>query len=284
MRSGVVPSLLGISLALGACIAPGSSSWSKPRRAPNSTDSGASASKAADPPSCQWPHGAKAAVSLTYDDALASQLEYAVPALDRAGLKATFFLSGANISAFASLASSGHELGSHTLHHPCNAELAALDAAAMAEELDAGDAAVKALGVTGKLGFAYPCGKQQMKAGESYIPLVQQRFRAARGVVGVVADPAHVDLFRVPALFPPSSSDGSDALELIARAEASHGWAVIGVHGVTEAGEYLQLSAAAHDKILGYLKAHADSVWTAPFGSVADAVLACRGGAQTTGK
>jgi peptidoglycan/xylan/chitin deacetylase (PgdA/CDA1 family) len=271
---------------LTGCIAPGSGSWTTPNaNAPSSAGAAAPAAAGIEAfPGCAWPNGAQAAVSLTNDDALTSQLSFAVPALDRAGLKATFFLSGGNIGAFSALAGSGHELASHTLRHPCNPELAALDAAAMAEELDAGDAAVKALGVSGRLSFAYPCGQQQMKAGESYIPLVQARFRAARGVAGIVADPAHVDLFRVPALFPPTSSDGSDAIELIERARATHGWAVLGVHGVTEAGEYLQLSQAAHDRILTYLHDHASTLWTAPFGVVVDALQACRSAPQTTGK
>lgn len=275
---------VGAAFVLIGCIAPGSSSWSTPGAAMPKSTAGAASSAALGKPACRWPRGAEAAVSLTYDDALPSQLKLAVPALDRAGLTATFFLSGGNIGAFAELASSGHELASHTLRHPCGAQLAALDAPSMAEELDAGDAAVKALGPSGKLSFAYPCGQQQMKAGQSYIPLVRERFRAARGVAAVVADPAHVDLFRVPALFPPSSSDGSDVIELIERARASHGWAVIGFHGVTEAGEYLQVGQAAHERILGYLQQNASALWTAPFGSVADAVQACQAAAQATGK
>ena len=41
-----------------------------------------------------WPGGHRAAIVLTYDDALRSQLDNAVPALDAAGFKGTFFLSG----------------------------------------------------------------------------------------------------------------------------------------------------------------------------------------------
>ena len=40
-----------------------------------------------------WPNGARAAVSLTYDDGCDSQLENVVPLLDELGLKATFFLT-----------------------------------------------------------------------------------------------------------------------------------------------------------------------------------------------
>jgi peptidoglycan/xylan/chitin deacetylase (PgdA/CDA1 family) len=262
-----------VALSLSACLtpqpeAPVASPAPAPAAPTSQTTSGVK--------TCAWPNGAEAAVSLTYDDSLASQVNYAVPALDRAGIKATFFLSGTNLALFGPLAKNGHELASHTVHHPCNADLAALSLDDMASELDAGNAAVQALGVSGKLTFAYPCGQTLVKDQASYVPLVQARFRAARGVAGVVADPASVDLFNVPALFPPSSSDGSDVLAFIERARQSHGWAVIGVHGVSEAGEYLQLPQAAHDKIISYLAEHARTIWTAPFGSVADVVIACR--------
>lgn len=40
-----------------------------------------------------WPAGARGAVSLTYDDALNSQLDVAVPALDALKLRTTFFVT-----------------------------------------------------------------------------------------------------------------------------------------------------------------------------------------------
>src|SRR6185503_18288123 len=75
--------------------------------------------------SFSWPNGAKCAVSLTYDDSLSSQLKNAVPALDKAGLHGTFYLSGAPYKDAASralwepAARAGHELGSHSVVHPC---------------------------------------------------------------------------------------------------------------------------------------------------------------------
>jgi peptidoglycan/xylan/chitin deacetylase (PgdA/CDA1 family) len=225
---------------------------------------------------CAWPNGAEAAVSLTYDDSLASQVEFAGPLLDALGLQATFFLSGQNIGSFAPPAKAGHELASHTVRHPCNADLSALSLDEMGGELENGIAAVHALGVTGKLTFAYPCGQTQVRDGASYEPLVRAGFRAARGVAGSVADPRSVDLFNVPALFPPTSSDGSDVIAFVEQAAQSRGWAVVGIHGVTEAGEYLQFSAAAHERLLKYLAEQRQRLWVAPFGAVADVVVACR--------
>ena len=40
-----------------------------------------------------WPNGARVAVSLSYDDALDSQLDHAVPSLDEHGFKASFYLT-----------------------------------------------------------------------------------------------------------------------------------------------------------------------------------------------
>jgi peptidoglycan/xylan/chitin deacetylase (PgdA/CDA1 family) len=260
---------IALAVQLGACIAP-------PASAPEKALQSRAAPVVAARPHCSWPNGARAAVSLTYDDALASQLKFAVPVLDRAAIKATFFLSGSNLADFAALAKSGHELASHTVRHPCNADLAALSMAEMESELDAGNLAVQALGVSGKLTFAYPCGQMSVKNGESYVPLVKQRFRAARGVAAAVAAPESVDLFNVPALFAPPTSDGADVLAFIQRAEQSQGWAVIGVHGVSEAGEYLQLAQPVHDAVVAYLAEHTQTIWTAPFGTVADQVAACR--------
>jgi hypothetical protein len=43
-----------------------------------------------------WPNGARAAVSLAYDDALDSQLDHAIPTLDKYGLKGSFYLQLSN--------------------------------------------------------------------------------------------------------------------------------------------------------------------------------------------
>jgi hypothetical protein len=73
-----------------------------------------------------WPEGARAAVSLSYDDALDSQLDHALPALDRAGLKGSFYLQLSNpavarrMAEWRAAAAHGHELGNHSLFHQCS--------------------------------------------------------------------------------------------------------------------------------------------------------------------
>lgn len=70
--------------------------------------------------------GDKTAISLSYDDALVSQLENAVPALNSHGFKASFYIIPTSqaiktrLDDFKVLAKQGHELGNHSLFHPCS--------------------------------------------------------------------------------------------------------------------------------------------------------------------
>src|SRR5580704_10692383 len=78
---------------------------------------------AAEGQSIKWPHHKKAVIVLTYDDALLSHLDTAVPQLKHAGFEATFFLTGAldyiTLPRWRELAKEGFDLGNHTLFHPC---------------------------------------------------------------------------------------------------------------------------------------------------------------------
>src|SRR3546814_1913747 len=65
-------------------------------------------------------------LSLAYDDALDSQLDNAIPALDRHGFHASFYLPLAaatlrtRLDEWRAAAARGHELGNHTLFHQCS--------------------------------------------------------------------------------------------------------------------------------------------------------------------
>src|SRR5687767_6318038 len=70
-------------------------------------------------------NGRKSAVVLSYDDALNVHLDKVIPLLDSLKLKGTFYLSGYfpgcrdRVKDWRLAASHGHELGNHTLFHPC---------------------------------------------------------------------------------------------------------------------------------------------------------------------
>ena len=75
----------------------------------------------------KWPDGKKAAVCMSYDDGIISHLDHAIPDLNAAGFRGTFYLMGNNlrpemVTAWRDAAAQGHELGCHSLFHPCSGE------------------------------------------------------------------------------------------------------------------------------------------------------------------
>lgn len=228
-----------------------------------------------------WPAGKKAAVSLTYDDALDSQIRNALPQLDRYGLRATFFLSGSReklesqkekwFEAFQA----GHELAAHTLIHPCDRSFSFVqpgkalqdyDRVRMAEELDENVVVLRALGARGPFSFAYPCGQTFIgEKKESYVPLVMERFVAARGV-----SPALIDPFAAPWENLPSVDGAKPFEELwrwVSSARENGKWVVFFFHGV--GGDYLACDVKEHERFLQRLQKEKE-IWTAPFGEIVE--------------
>lgn len=258
-----------------------------PAHASAADASAAPASSAqANQPRMLWPNAARAAVSLTYDDALRSQLDHAVPALRKHGLVGTFFLTGtspvlqASPESYRALRRAGHELGAHTMNHPCDRKLGFVkpgmslqdyDSARMQAELAESIAQLRDLGQAGPLSFAYPCGSTWLgEPPTSYVPSVEKSFIAARGVTRGIVDPAHPRLFEVASVM---GDLGADALiAWVERAVESGGWLVFTFHGVD--GEQLSVDAEAHEALLAYLEKNKAQIWIERFGPVAEYVRA----------
>jgi len=224
----------------------------------------------------KWPNGAKAAVVLTYDDALNSQLDHAVPVLDATGLKATFFLTGLKPEAVArwrAVAAEGHELGNHTVLHACPASDPSGDIShtsnaytteRMLKEIEEQNVFLTSLDGKPTHGFASPCG-QTLAGGHDYI----EALRAAKLVTyvrGVYtspddlrADVGRMDPMHMPSRGFPDGVTGAQLIEFAKEAEAGGGMAVYLFHGV--AGDYLQVSDAAHRELIAWLAAHRSEIW-----------------------
>ena len=237
-----------------------------------------------------WPAGKVCAVSLTYDDALESQILNAALDLDQRGLKGTFFLTGGSMSvsrtpqAWAALATHGHELAAHTMTHPCGGSsggfkdpadrLEAYDLKRMAEELDGSIQVLRHLGGRPPFTFAYPCGQDWVgEDHSSYRPLVEQRFAAARGVMDGASDPKNVDLFNT-GTYNPAGKSLAMLKVVVDDARNGGGWLIFMFHGV--GGDYLTTDEDTHAALLDYLKANPD-IWVAPFGQAAAAVRKFQG-------
>lgn len=81
-------------------------------------------------------NGHRGAVTFTFDDGIGSQIKHVLPALEKRGMRATFFLVGngfgSNRATWIEAARKGHELGNHTLTH---ASLGGLDSAGVEKEI-----------------------------------------------------------------------------------------------------------------------------------------------------
>jgi len=233
-----------------------------------------------------WPPGKKAAVSLTYDDALTSQLDHAVPALSDHHLRGTFFITENarnNADRWKALAKRGHELAAHTMRHPCDGmqswvkkgnALQDYDANRMEAELEENINLLKSLGAkSGPLTFAYPCGSTWIGASsESYTPIVKRFFLAARGTAPTFADPATELFDNAPAVS--GDKSGPELVKLVEDAQQDGRWLILMFHGV--GGDFLTVNLDAHEALLTYLEQHKGSVWTDTFVRVSSYVMGHR--------
>jgi len=222
-----------------------------------------------------WPEGVRGAVSLTFDDARLSQADVGLPLLDEYGVKATFYVSPEpmkkRLDAWKKAVASGHEIGNHSMRHPCTgnfpwARHKALEdytLKQMAEELAAANAEVEAAVGVRPATFAYPCGQTYVGRGrqlESYVPLVAEMFLAGRGWLGEGAnDPGFCD----PAQLLGMELDGLDfeaAKKLIDAAAKDGMWLVFAGHEIGE-GERQTVRADTLRAICEYAKDPANGIW-----------------------
>lgn len=199
-----------------------------------------------------WPAGFRAAVSFSFDDARPSQIRCGIPLMEQLGVAATFFVlpqaAAEDRRAWAGVVERGHEIGNHTLNHPCcgrvgwshgNA-LQSLSLAGIREELLVASARIRKLFGIEPWVFAYPCGQAFVGQGtgtQSYVPLVAELFGVGRTFNDQWANaPAHCDLAQVACI----NSDGMSFEAMRPRLElALHdgGWLVLGGHEVGETGD-----------------------------------------------
>ena len=227
-----------------------------------------------------WPHGARAAVSLAYDDAIDSQLDNAIPALDRAGLKGSFYIKLASPSLarrmpeWRAAAARGHELGNHTLFHQCSAALPdrswvtpednidTTSAARLVEQIRVGNTMLHAIDGRDERTFTVPCG-DVLAAGEDYVKLIHGDFVAIKsGAAGVVPDMDTLDPYAV-AVTAPDGPTGDQLIALVKEAGAKGTMINFTFHGI--GGDYITTSTEAHGQLLAYLAAHRDVYWTDTF-------------------
>lgn len=229
-------------------------------------------------------NGKKCAVVLTYDDALNIHLDKVIPMLDSYKFKGTFYLIGGSpnvanrIEDWRKAAKNGHELGNHTLNHPCDGSLPGMEwvtpendlskytVARAVNEIRATNALLKAIDGKSERTFAYPCGN--LTIGSTYFyDLVKDDFVGARGVVAAYPSIKDVNLNDITG-FAEVNSTAEQMIAKIEEAEKTGSFVVFIFHGV--GGEHpLTIELEEHRKLLDYLKKREKDIWVAPMVDVA---------------
>lgn len=236
-------------------------------------------------------NGRSSAVVLTYDDALNVHLDKVIPLLDSVKLRGTFYLtaySGAlrdRIGEWRTAAIHGHELGNHTLFHPCAGnlpgrgfvteyDLSKYSVQRMVDEVRMTNSVLSAIDGRSKRTFAYPCG--DMKIGDSvYLTSMRHEFTGARGVRNYFPEMGEVDLFDIGA-YSVNGQSGQQLIEEVKKAMNRRGLLVFLFHGV--GGEHsINVSLEAHRELIRFLKEHEREIWIAPMTRVAEFMAEKRG-------
>jgi peptidoglycan/xylan/chitin deacetylase (PgdA/CDA1 family) len=223
----------------------------------------------------RWPQGKRVAVSLSFDDARASQIDVGLPLLNRYEAKVTFYVNPPNmqnrLEGWKQAAASGHEIGNHSNSHPCtvnypfsaNNALENYTIAMMRKDLDkAGEDIQRLVGQKPRT-FAYPCGQKFVGRGagvKSYVPLVAKLFLAGRGFRDEGSnDPARCDLAQLMGM----ESDGltfEQMKDLVTAAAQQGGWLVFAGHEIGARGRQTT-EAAELEKFLQYARGADSGVW-----------------------
>lgn len=227
-----------------------------------------------------WPNGARAAVSLGYDDAIDSQLDHAIPTLDKYKLKGTFFLQLSNpavdkrMAEWRGAARNGHELGNHSLFHQCsmsapghewvqaNRDTDTTTVAQMKDQIEVASTMLYAIDGKRERTYTVPCGDVKA-SGVSYLPAIVADFVAIKASDRVVtAAPTTLDP-KVTMLRAPVGLSGQQLIAMVKEAADKGGMVAFTFHGV--GGDYLTTSAEAHEELVKYLAENKQLYWTDTF-------------------
>ena len=226
-------------------------------------------------PDFLWPEGKKMGLSITFDDARLSQVDRGIPLLDKYGVKATFYLSPDNMTqrleAWKKAVTNGHDIGNHSLLHPCTGNFAWSKDKALEDytiqdmnmELDSASKLIKKMLGIQPVSFAFPCGQTFVGRGNmtrSYIPVISAKFETGRGWLNEGPnDPAFCDMSQLTGM----ELDGKSFEQiknLIEEAKSKGQWLVLAGHEMNEGGFQTSLLSTI-EAICKYASDSANCIW-----------------------
>ncbi len=231
----------------------------------------------------KWPDGKRAALSLSFDDARLSQVDIGTGLFDKYGVKATFYVvpdrMRPRLDGWKQAVKNGHEIGNHTLYHPCTANFSwtrghslenyKLDD--MRDELASTNQQIEELlGVTA-VSYAYTCGQTFVGRGldtKSYVPLIAEMFESGRGWLDEGANaPGYLDMAQLLGI----ESDGKDFDQikpLLEDARKNGNWVVLAGHEIGTGGSQTTRTTML-EELIKYAQDPENEIWLATVAEIA---------------
>lgn len=234
--------------------------------------------------SIKWPQHKKAAIVLTYDDALVSQLNVGVPQLEAAHMKATFFLTGdidpATIPRWRRLSKRGFEIANHTIFHPCLStddnpvHSESYTPYSMIREIEVMNHFLYAVDGKTSRTYAYPC-TETTAGGKDYVDSLRKfnQIKYARGggdSSDFITNFKRLDPMLVPSFGVEDNTTGAQLIAFVKKVQLSGGMGILMIHGI--GGDYITISAKAHLELLNYLRKNKNELWVPTFQQAMDYV------------
>jgi len=221
----------------------------------NSTQSAVVTVTSPQPPTGNFTEGL---VSFSFDDSWDTQYTNALPILEAAGFKGTFYLTTNQIeqnyqffmtpAMVKDIAARGHEIAGHTVTHP---DLQTLTAAQIQAEIINSRNYLRTL--TGKPvnGFAYPFGSYNA----TVVSLVQQTYTHARSTNYVELNSAQAPKYELNSQCIDKSETLANIKARIDAAKAGKKWYILCMHEVKDTGgDNLTMTPAFFSQIVTYVK------------------------------
>ena len=228
---------------------------------------------------------ARAAVSLTYDDSMECHLDLVAGALEGHGFRGTFYTPVnqcliTRMEEWARVSRAGHELGNHTLHHPCRGrpestwikperDLKHYTPARWEMEVDLANQILSQIEGRHDRTYGNTCHHNTVGPDEAPVsldPLMLKHFTAARGTSrepSYTIDPATADLSNLGTII----GDGMDVDDWKAAVdgavERGH-WLILTFHGVGTRKGNLFVSERDHTALLEHLAGYGTDLCVAP--------------------
>jgi hypothetical protein len=243
----------------------------------------------------KWPEGKHGAISVTFDDARLSQIDTGIPILDEYGAKGTFYVSipslQKRLDEWKKAAANGHEIGNHSLNHPCSGNFSFAYEKALENytlnkmhyELTEANKIIESLLDVKPFSFAYPCGQKFVGRGidtRSYIPVVAENFLTGRGWMDEWSnDPAFCDMAQLMGV----ELDGKNfeqVKEWIDKTTANGGWLIFCGHEIGEGGRQTTLSSTLK-ALCEYAQDPANGLWLDNVQTIANYIVKQRANMKT---